>query len=147
MNMNNLKEWMDFANRCSGGDFWKEVVEPNDQACPPESSDRSDFQWIPSADVITSKNETFILVELPGIRREDFELIISTTQFILKGVKPNRMLGLSYVTNESYYGPFERIIPFPHPVNIETVFARLAEGILMIRFSAPLVKEAKISVL
>jgi HSP20 family protein len=147
MNMNSLKDWMDFANRYSDGDFWKEFMEGKDSSDPSESPIRSVVQWVPSVDVISSKNETFILIELPGIRKEDFELIISSTQFIIKGVKPNRMLGLSYITNESYYGDFERIIPFPHPVMAETVLARLIEGILVIRFPVPPVKEAKISVL
>jgi HSP20 family protein len=147
MNMNSLKDWMDFANRYSEGEFWKDAMEGKDSSDPSKTPTRSDVQWVPSVDVISNKNETFILVELPGIRKEDFELIISSSQFIIKGVKPNRMLGLSYITNESYYGDFERIIPFPHPVKAETVLARLIEGVLVIRFSAPLVKEAKISVL
>jgi HSP20 family protein len=145
--MNRMKEWMDFANRYSEGDFWKNALEGKGSASSSETPNSSDVPWVPSVDVIRTMNETFVLIELPGIRKEDFELIVSSTQFIIKGMKPNRMLGMSYITNESYFGPFERIIPFPHPVAAETVLARLVDGILIVRFPAPLVKEAKISVL
>ncbi|SEB42783.1 HSP20 family protein [Paenibacillus sp. GP183] len=149
MNMNRMKEWMDLANRYSEGDFWKDAMAEgkgsSNHSETPEISE--EVPWVPSVDVIRTMNETFVLIELPGIRKEDFELIVSSTQFIIKGIKPNRMLGMSYITNESYYGPFERIIPIPHLVSVETVLARLIDGILIIRFPAPLVKEAKISVL
>jgi HSP20 family protein len=148
LNMDRMKEWMDFANRYSEGDFWKDALaEGKGNSSSSETPDKSEAPWVPSVDVIRTMNETFVLIELPGIRKEDFELIVSSTQFIIKGVKPNRMLGMSYVTNESYYGPFERIIPIPHLISTETVRARLIEGILIIRFPAPTVKEAKISVL
>jgi HSP20 family protein len=148
LNMNRMKEWMDFANRYSEGDFWKDaLVDGKGSSSSSETPVSSDVPWVPTVDVIRTMNETFVLIELPGIRKEDFELIVSATQFIIKGVKPNRMLGMSYITNESYFGPFERIIPFPHPVAAETVLARLVDGILIVRFPAPLVKEAKISVL
>lgn len=146
MDMNKLKDWIDLANRYSEGDFWKQALEGKDSAEPADSPNPSDAQWVPSVDVINSMNETFVLIELPGIRKEDFELIISAAQFVIRGVKPNRMLGLSYITNESYYGPFERTVPFPYPIKVETVVARLLEGILIIRFPTPVVKEAKISI-
>jgi HSP20 family protein len=143
-----MKEWMDFANRYSEGDFWKDALaESKGNSSSSETPEISEVLWVPSVDVIRTMNETFVLMELPGIKKEDFELIVSSTQFIIKGVKPNRMLGMSYITNESYYGPFERIIPTPHPLSVETVLARLIDGILIIRFPAPPVKEAKISVL
>jgi HSP20 family protein len=74
MNMNKLRDWMDFANRYSEGDFWKQALEGKDNSEPAESPNPSDAQWVPAVDVINSMNETFVLIELPGIRKEDFEL-------------------------------------------------------------------------
>jgi hypothetical protein len=47
-----MKEWMDFANRYSDGDFWKDAA----QAAGGDSSSSSETpeisEWVPSVDII-----------------------------------------------------------------------------------------------
>ncbi|ALS24301.1 MULTISPECIES: Hsp20/alpha crystallin family protein [Paenibacillus] len=143
MNMKKVKEWMELANQCATGDFWGTIMDSNDQDDPLSTTPES---WSPPVDIFSTSDETFILVELPGIRKEELDLTMIGDSLIIKGMKNNRIPIEDSILSERYTGTFERSIRLPYPVQWNTVSAKLAEGMLVLRFPLPLYREAKISV-
>jgi HSP20 family protein len=143
MNMKKVKEWMEFANQCGKGDFWDQFMDDNEEENPSRTTGDG---WVPPVDIVRTSNEFFILAELPGIRKEELDLTITGDTLIIKGMKNNRLSIKECILSERYTGPFERRIHLPYPVEWSTVSAKLAEGMLVVRFPLPPSREAKISV-
>lgn len=143
MNMKKVKEWMEFANQCANGDFWDTLMDSNEKNDSPQTANES---WNPPVDMFSTNDETFILVELPGIRKEELDLTIMGDSLCIKGIKNNRISIEDSILSERYTGTFERSIRLPNPVQLNTVSAKLAEGILVLRFPLPPYRESKIAV-
>lgn len=143
MNMKKVKEWMEFANQCANGDFWDTMMDSSEKDDSPKAANVS---WNPPVDMFSTSDETFILVELPGVRKEELDLTIMGDSLSIKGIKNNRINIEDSILSERYTGTFERSIRLPYPVQLNTMSAKLAEGMLILRFPLPLYRESKISV-
>ncbi|MBP1157624.1 MULTISPECIES: Hsp20/alpha crystallin family protein [unclassified Paenibacillus] len=143
MNMKRVKEWMEFANQCANGDFWDTMMDANEKDNSPQTASQG---WNPPVDMFNTNEETFILVELPGIRKEELDLTIIGDSLHIKGMKNNRISIEDSILSERYTGTFERSVRLPYPVQLSTVSAKLAEGMLILRFPLPPYRETKISV-
>jgi len=72
--------------------------------------------------------------ELPGISREDMEIIVENTYVKLSGQK-RRIPTLSdeeIYRSEQFYGRFSRIIPLPCEVQPDKAVAEYRDGILTV---------------
>lgn len=88
----------------------------------------------PAIDIVENENESVIVAELPGVKKEDIAISVENGWLTLKGER--KATGTSEITKvlhrEIAYVPFSRSIKLPHPVNTNSISAELANGILKI---------------
>ena len=99
--------------------------------------------WSPSVDIYESEGEIVLEAELPGMKREDFELSIENNVITLKGERSfeKKKEGDNYHRVERAYGSFTRSFSLPRSVSAENTTADFKNGIL--RVSLPKEEEAK----
>jgi HSP20 family protein len=97
----------------------------------------------PAIDIAENENESLIVVELPGVKKEDISISVENGWLTLKGER--KAVELSDVKRvlhrEIAYEPFKRSIKLPHPVNVNNISAELVNGILKI--SLPKAEEVR----
>jgi len=88
----------------------------------------------PNVDIFERGNELVILIELPGVKKEEIELVISDDRLIVKGEikKPEGVKEEDYILNERSYGSFTRSINLPADIDKSSVKASFNNGILEI---------------
>lgn len=90
--------------------------------------------WIPAVDVYETEDKIVVLVDIAGVSKENIDLTFQENKLLIRGTRPVR----SYSNPEIYYqmeinfGPFERIIQLPCPVDAERAEAVYKEGFLEI---------------
>ena len=99
--------------------------------------------WRPAVDVLESKDSYLIRAELPGMKKEDFNLEVKDGILTLTGErnaeKPAE--GVQYRSVERVSGKFVRSFSLPKTVNHEAINATYKDGILEVL--VPKAEEAK----
>jgi HSP20 family protein len=97
--------------------------------------DFSDAIFMPRVDVVDDDDALRITAELPGMQRQDVEILVEDDYLILRGEKKletkNEEKGCYRV--ERSFGQFQRVIPLPAGVDSERAEARFENGTLSIR--------------
>jgi HSP20 family protein len=93
--------------------------------------------WEPHVDMYETVGEIFLLVEAAGVRREDLHLEVSSDTVTVSGRRSEPPLGGSarFRLAEIPFGPFERRLSLPAPVDAEGVHATFVNGLLVIRMA------------
>lgn len=93
--------------------------------------------WQPHMDMYETAGEIVLLVEVAGVRREDLHLEVSADHVTVSGRRSEPPLEGSarFRLAEIPFGPFERRLSLPAPVDAEHVRATFANGLLVIRMS------------
>jgi HSP20 family protein len=110
--------------------------------------------WSPATDVFMTSDEVCLIVEVPGVERENLKIAVSPVLVEVSGVRPTPDLfrrAASFYELEIAYGVFRKRIALPCRVVPRGVKAELKDGVLSLRLrrSAPQrqiaidVKEAK----
>ena len=99
--------------------------------------------WSPSVDIYESESEIVLEAELPGMKREDFEVSIENNVITLRGERKfeKKDEGDNFHRVERAYGSFTRSFSLPRTVSAENTSADFNNGIL--RVSLPKKEEAK----
>ena len=99
--------------------------------------------WTPSVDIYESEEEVVLEAELPGMKREDFEVSIENNVVTLKGSRTfeKKDEDDNYHRVERSYGTFTRSFSLPRSVSAENTKADFTNGVL--RVSLPKREEAK----
>src|SRR4029453_9910571 len=99
--------------------------------------------WSPSVDIYENKEQIVLEAELPGMKREDFELSIESNVITLRGERhfEKRDESDNYHRVERAYGTFTRSFTLPNTVNGEGVAADYRNGVL--RVTVPKREETK----
>lgn len=99
--------------------------------------------WSPSVDIYESENEIILEAELPGMKRDDFEVSIENNVITLKGKREfeKKEEGDNYHRVERSYGAFTRSFSLPRTVSAENTTADFRNGVLKV--SLPKREEAK----
>ncbi len=88
----------------------------------------------PAIDVTENENQSTIVAELPGVKKEDISLTVEDGWLTLKGERkssePSDVTKILH--REIAHRPFSRSIKLPHEVNVSEVSASLENGILRI---------------
>jgi HSP20 family protein len=90
---------------------------------------------IPRIDVIDDDKEVRIMAELPGMGKEDIEIILARDHLTIRGEKREERdenQG-NYYRRERVFGTFVRDIPLPYEVKADEVTAEFKNGILEIK--------------
>ena len=150
MDMDKLKQWMEIAQNMHGGEFWKNIFEQdfakqfmNDQQnnSPFHGYEEQSFRTekkparsFPNIDLLEGDQEVMVMIELPGVLKENIELGLNGNVLTIQGtalpIHPN--LKLTY--SERFYGEFQRQIKLPDTVNPSELNAKFWNGILFVSY-------------
>lgn len=99
--------------------------------------------WSPSVDVYEGENQVVLEAELPGMKREDFDLSIENNVITLKGERrfEKKDEGDNYHRVERAYGSFTRSFNLPQTVLTDEINAEFKNGVLTV--TMPKKEEAK----
>ncbi|MCW5962021.1 MAG: Hsp20/alpha crystallin family protein [Pyrinomonadaceae bacterium] len=99
--------------------------------------------WSPSVDIYEGENQIVLEAELPGMKRDDFELSIENSVITLKGERhfEKKDERDNYHRVERAYGSFTRSFNLPRTVSTEDIKAEFQNGVLTV--TLPKREEAK----
>jgi HSP20 family protein len=88
----------------------------------------------PVVEITEYENESVVLVELPGVKKEDITISVENGLLTVKGVRnPSSQTEIKRVLHrEIEPGSFERSIELPHAIDVNAVSAELENGLLKI---------------
>jgi HSP20 family protein len=91
--------------------------------------------WNPSVDIYENKDQIVLEAELPGMKREDFDLSIENNVITLRGERrfEKKDEGDNYHRVERSYGSFTRSFTLPQTVQPENVAAEYRNGVLRVK--------------
>lgn len=91
--------------------------------------------WQPHMDMYETVGEIILLVEIAGVRREDLQLEVSSDTVTISGQRsePSMEGSARFRLAEIPFGPFERRLSLPAPVDADHVHATFSNGLLIIR--------------
>ena len=99
--------------------------------------------WSPALDIHDEKDNLFVKVELPGMKREDIDISLHDGMLTISGERKQEVTsgeGEAF-RSERYFGRFHRTVTLPTMVNPDKVKASYKDGILTIEL--PKAEEAK----
>jgi HSP20 family protein len=100
--------------------------------------------WMPAVDIYESDNHDLVMkAELPGMNREDIEVVVENSTLVLKGEKKlsSEVKEENYRRIERTYGTFHRSFTLPSTVDASKVSAEFKNGVLTVKL--PFREEAK----
>jgi HSP20 family protein len=99
--------------------------------------------WNPSVDIYENKDQLVLEAELPGMKREDFELSVENNVITLRGERhfEKRDEADNYHRVERAYGSFTRSFTLPNTITGEGASADYRNGVL--RVTLPKREETK----
>jgi HSP20 family protein len=99
--------------------------------------------WTPPLDMHEDKDNLYVRVELPGMKKEDIELSLHEGSLSLSGERKSeeKFKDAEVYRAERFFGRFQRTITLPTQVAVEKVKAQYTDGILTV--TLPKAEEAK----
>jgi HSP20 family protein len=90
--------------------------------------------WSPSVDIYENKDQLVLEAELPGMKREDFDLSVENNVITLRGERhfEKRDEADNYHRVERAYGSFTRSFTLPNTVSGEGASADYRNGVLRV---------------
>jgi len=92
----------------------------------------------PATDLFETEHKVFIILDLPGVVKENLHIAIGPTMVLVQGIKPRpeqMQAGASFYNLEIAYGIFKKRIYLPSRVKINSVQVSLKNGILTMEFN------------
>jgi HSP20 family protein len=88
----------------------------------------------PAMDIAEHGNETVVVLELPGVKKEDLKVVVEDGILTVSGERKEHALpeNSRWVRNEIAAGTFSRSIELPHAVKDQGISAELVNGLLTI---------------
>lgn len=93
--------------------------------------------WRPQMDIYETSEEIIIRAEIAGVDKENLEIEISSRAVKIFGLRLEipRSDNATYRLAEIQYGPFERTLYMPSPIDPDIVSSSYKEGFLEIRLA------------
>ena len=103
----------------------------------PSMRTQHDTAWVPNADIIERDESLLIRIELAGVSTESLQIVIASAALVITGNRHNAhtggtAAGYKFRQMEIEYGPFERVLPLPYPIDRKNAQARCRNGLLEI---------------
>jgi HSP20 family protein len=88
----------------------------------------------PAMDIAEQENEYVLVLETPGVKKEDVKLNIEDNVLTISGERKNHTLPekASWMRNEISIGAFTRSVKLSKNINAEKISAELNDGVLKI---------------
>ncbi|EHJ47719.1 heat shock protein Hsp20 [Solidesulfovibrio carbinoliphilus subsp. oakridgensis] len=109
-------------------------VEPERMAAEAAVPKEAGYVWQPAADVVETPVDFRVMLELPGVCREDVTVEARGRYLVIQGDRPfarDAGEGLYQVLERSY-GPFSRRFALPRGVARSEIRAVMKDGLLVI---------------
>jgi len=140
-------EWSPFDRLVSLRDEFDRLFE---MGAPPLFRQSGLFgDWAPALDVYQEKDDVVVLVELPGMKREEIEVSLHDGLLSISGERKEETAAKDSTVqrSERYFGRFSRSIALPVAVEADKVTATYQDGVLRVVLpKAPEAKPKQISV-
>ncbi len=88
--------------------------------------------WSPPTDEYETEEAYIVLVEIAGMRDDDFEVSLENNTLLISGSRPDFLERRAYQQMEIRFGKFATAVNLPGPVNIEQAHAEYQDGFLTI---------------
>ncbi len=90
--------------------------------------------WHPFTDIIRTPKGLMIRIELAGLEKEDFQVLLEEGKVIVRGERVDKTPkeNTTFQQMEISYGPFEVVIPLDFEVDSEKIKAVYEKGMLEI---------------
>ena len=88
--------------------------------------------WSPPTDEYENEETYVVLVEIAGMRDNDFEISLENNILLVSGSRPDFLERRAYQQMEIRFGKFETAVQLPGPVDIEQTRAEYQDGFLTI---------------
>lgn len=98
-------------------------------------------RWAPALDVYQDKDQFTVVAELPGMRKEDIELLLQDGVLTISGERKQEKKNEQGYRTERFSGRFQRSVTLPTSVDGSKVKATYQDGILKVVL--PKAEEAK----
>ena len=99
--------------------------------------------WLPAVDLCESDSGVTVSVELPGVRAEHLEVVLTNEELRVRGRKrkgaPRGVT--SHLCSERSFGRFARNIQLRWPIRKDEATAELKDGVLTVRL--PKIKDRR----
>lgn len=105
--------------------------EPETRTSGPETP-----RWgLLSGDVADTGSHLVVRVELPGVEKEDCEIVVDGSTLTIRGEKRHdrEYVGASYYARQCAYGSFERVMALPYYVDSSRAEASFRNGVLTVK--------------
>jgi len=99
--------------------------------------------WTPAVDLYEDKENLFVKVELPGLKKEEIEVSVHDGALTISGERQSTKQNSSSQTfrSERFFGRFHRTLTLPKPVTVDAIKAAYKDGVLTV--TLPKTEEAK----
>jgi HSP20 family protein len=150
MDMDKLKQWLNVAQGMQGGDFWNNIFDQdfskqfindneNDTIFKGETKVQADevSKRFPIIDLLENEQEVIVLIEIPGIHKENIELGLNGKILTIKGSVKSLYPLLKLTYSERFYGEFQRQINLPDLIEPQELTAKFWNGLLLVKYNRP----------
>jgi HSP20 family protein len=98
-------------------------------------------RWNPAVNVYQDKDRFTVVVELPGLKKEEIEISLHDDTLTIAGERKREESSEQEFLTERLYGKFQRSLTLPTAVDAEKVKASYKNGLLQVEL--PKAEEAK----
>jgi HSP20 family protein len=98
-------------------------------------------RWNPAVNVYQDKDRFTVVVELPGLKKEEIEISLHENTLTIAGERKRAESSEQEFLTERLYGKFQRSLTLPTAVDAEKVKASYKDGLLQVVL--PKAEEAK----
>ncbi len=110
-----------------------------------ETSPAAPLWGLINGDVVDTGDAIVVRLELPGVAKEDCEIVVDDTTLYLRGEKhyDHEHLDGSFYLRQCAYGSFQRAIALPHNVDAGHASAEFNNGVLTVTLPKTLSMEPR----
>jgi HSP20 family protein len=103
--------------------------------------------WAPAIDVYETADRYVVAAELPGLKREEIDLLVENGRLTLRGARREPGDSHRYHQVERGHGQFQRTFEFGTAVAADQVSADLRDGVLTVTLpkAAPAVRRIEVT--
>ncbi|GIN20109.1 MAG TPA: Hsp20/alpha crystallin family protein [Bacillus bacterium] len=141
MDLEKLKQWMEMAQKYQNGNFWDAIFDQfmdtsgqNSQRYPISSQASRPSTKFPLVDIYLTDTQIMVIIELPGLQKDEVQLSLSGTKLLVKGISKKPIVSGSPFLAERHHGEFERVIELPEPADHKDVQAKFESGLLFVTY-------------
>jgi len=101
--------------------------------------------WYPPTDIIETKDNYILKLEVPGMKKEDVNIELKANVLTIKGERKEEkeIKEENYHRIESFSGAFSRSFTMPDNIDSQNVFASMKDGVLELKIAKAEDKKSK----